>query len=151
VYPALYPAGPGTWAVALVSDLHESYSGGGATFSIADFVVLPDGADAGPPTALYAGVTFSCSKLIRACFTEEDYRRRGDKCHDEFDGFLTLEYAPSTSPGRYAWTAVWHERSDGSRHVVPLPLTGGDVSCAFSKIGVCDGGPASSDDDPCSR
>jgi hypothetical protein len=151
VYPALYPAGPGGWAVALVSDLDESYSGGGATFSIADFVVLPDSADAGAPAALYTGVTFSCSKLIRACFTEEDYKRRGNNCHDEYDGFLTLEYAASTSPGRYAWTAVWHERSDGSRHVVPLPLTGGDVSCSFAKIGVCDGGWASSDGDPCSR
>jgi hypothetical protein len=152
VYPALYPAGPDLWAVALVSDVHEYYSGGWATFSYADFLALPEPADAGVATAaLYRGVMFSCGKAIRACFTEEDYRRRGRNCHDEYRGFLTLEYAPSAASARYAWTAVWHEEGDGSRHAVPLPAKGGDVTCLFANVAACGGGPVTGEDDPCSQ
>ncbi|HEY8089979.1 MAG TPA: hypothetical protein VIF09_19090 [Polyangiaceae bacterium] len=42
IHPALYPVGPGVWAVALVEQVHEMYSGGGADFEFADFVVLTD-------------------------------------------------------------------------------------------------------------
>jgi hypothetical protein len=137
VYPALYPAGPGTWAVALISEIHGYYSGGFAIFSVADFVVLSDRTDASAATALYAGVPFECSEFIRACFGEGDSKTRGDKCHDEYEGFLTLEYAPSTPPGRYAWTAVWHDPNDGTPHPVPLPLAAGDVSGKFATIDPC--------------
>ncbi len=137
VYPALYPVGPGTWAVALVSDIHHYYSGGWATFSIADFVVLSDRANTGAATALYAGVPFACSEFVRACFSEEDSKSRGGNCHDEYEGFLTLEYAPSTTPGRYAWTAVWHDPNDGSRHLAALPLAAGDLSGRFATLDPC--------------
>jgi hypothetical protein len=137
VYPALYPAGPGSWAVALVSDAHEYYSGGWATFSVADFVVLRDAPDAGIAKALYSGVMFSCLKAIRACFTEEDYRRRGNHCHDEFRGYLSLRYAPTATAGVYPWTAVWND-SDGSAQTVPLQV-GGNTYCHFATFDVCDG------------
>ncbi len=39
LYPALYPVGPHVWAVAVVCLITESYAGGGAGFSVADFVV----------------------------------------------------------------------------------------------------------------
>jgi hypothetical protein len=154
LYPALYPAGAHDWAVAVVHHVDEGYSGGGADFAIADFVVLSD-APAGaahPLSPLYAGVPFSCSKLIRACFTPEDYRRKGKNCHDEYSGILTLKVSPSPSPDRYTWTAVWHEEDDGSRQELTLPATGGDVWCsASSRFTLCQGGPtATGEDDPCS-
>ena len=151
MYPALYPVGPRAWAVAVVYVIAESYSGGGAGFSVADFVVLSDAPDAGdvPVSPLYTGVPFSCAKQIRACFTEEDYRRNRHNCIDTFAGTLTLTYSPSASPDRYAWTAAWHEQEDGSRQVKTLPVKGGDVWCSL-KFEFC-GGPVTGEDDPCSR
>jgi hypothetical protein len=148
IYPALYPVGPAYWAVALLADICDGFAGGGASYAFADIVVLGD-ADA-PVVALYRGLPFSCSKDLRACFTEEEYRRKGAKCRDVHRGFLTLQYAPSASPARYTWTAVWHEEEDGRRSTVPLPPAGGDVSCRFAGAAICDGGPVvSPDDDGC--
>jgi hypothetical protein len=151
IYPALYPAGPGVWAVAIVQHVHEMYSGGGAGFGIADFVVL--GASS-IPVRLYAGVPFSCSKMVRACFTEKQYRTSLN-CHDLYDGWLTLSYAPSKSPDRYAWTAVWHERDQPqnvpkplatlTERAVAIPRAIGDVSRAFRRVSFCGGGPMSAD------
>jgi hypothetical protein len=137
IYPALYPAGPDAWAVALVSDEQEGYSGGWGRFSVADFVVLADGSDAGAPTALYAGVDFACEMWVRSCFTEEDYRRAHGQCHDHYSGFLTLEYAPSSVPGRYTWTARWHSSDNPPGPRIPFPPAGGDVSQLFGERDEC--------------
>jgi hypothetical protein len=149
IYPALYPVGAGTWAVALVNHVFEMYSGGGASFDIADFVML-----AGSPSPVYEGVPFWCSKMVRACFTEEEYRRGGN-CHDLYEGFLTLSYGPSRSADRYTWTAVWHERdqmngmpkprADTMEQTVRLSLVPGDMSRAFRPESFCNGGPVAAD------
>ena len=83
----------------MISESREAYSGGGATFETADFV----GLDAAR-TVLYGAVPFSCSKLVRACFTERDYQR-SPHCHDEYAGSLTIRH--TDGPGR--WTFVWRE------------------------------------------
>src|SRR5690606_9576597 len=75
IHPALYPAGPGLWAVAVLTRGREGYSGGGAEFVTADFVRLePEAAEVGASQRLYASVPFSCSKIVRACFTEKEYK-----------------------------------------------------------------------------
>jgi hypothetical protein len=137
IYPALYPAGPHAWAVALVSSDQEMYSGGGGTFSYADFVLLGDETDANRPTVLYKDVWFSCDKVVRICFTEEDYRARHGDCHAKTTGYLTLDYAPSSVPNRYAWTAVWHPSDDTASARVPLPV-GGNASRLFVGKTLCD-------------
>jgi hypothetical protein len=106
VYPALYPVGPGTWAVAVVAGAAQMFAGGGAGYRSADFVVLGEGA---PTAAVYSNIPFSCSKDLRGCFTEEEYRR-SPNCSDLYDAFLTIGYRPSKSRERYAWTLTWHER-----------------------------------------
>lgn len=40
----------------------------------------------------YAGVPFSCGKLIRACFSEKDYQLHGDNCQEQYDGHLSINY-----------------------------------------------------------
>jgi hypothetical protein len=152
IYPALYPAGPGAWAVAIVKPFSEGYSGGGAAFGIADFFVL--GPSSTLVSVLYENVPFSCSKMVRACFSEEE-SLTSLNCHDIYEGWLTLSYVPSKSAGRYAWTAVWHERNQPpnvpelltklTETAVTFPHARGDVSRAFEKVSFCDGGPMGKD------
>jgi hypothetical protein len=91
--------------------------------------------------------------MVRACFSEEQYRRSLN-CHDVYDGFLTLSYAPSRSPDRYSWTAVWHEHDqpqgfskaqiEVTRQRVKVPIGSPDVSRALRGVAFC-GGPITAD------
>lgn len=56
---------------------------------------------------LYAGVPFACSKLVRACFSEQDYRQ-SPHCHDDSAGHLTIEFGDGSPPR--GWAFRWHER-----------------------------------------
>ena len=85
----LYPAGGGQYAVAVVATAHESYSGGGAAFEVADFLVLEprknDEWEKSVYRALYYTVPFNCNKMTRACFSENDYNTL-PHCHEELLG-----------------------------------------------------------------
>ncbi|PIF77177.1 hypothetical protein CLU95_4350 [Variovorax sp. 54] len=99
--PALYPLAEGRWAVAVQQTVTEGYSGGGASFSTADFVPLEGGA------AVHTGVPFSCNKMVRACFSEKEYRT-SKHCHDESFGSLRIAYGEPTKPGGpYDWQYTW--------------------------------------------
>ncbi len=112
IYPALYPLPQitdGAFAVAIVAQKSEMYSGGGAFFSIADFVALQ-----AKPAAVglawsraYSAVPFACSKMVRACFAEKEYRT-SRHCHDEYDGTLQI-VLPTAAATRKNWTFVWRE------------------------------------------
>jgi len=117
--PALYPLGADRWAVAIVAGSSESYSGGGARFEWADFVPLaPDGKAAAP---VHAGVPFSCSKMVRACFSEKDYAT-SPHCHDESSGSLRIRYAPPARPGgELAWRFAWQQGEWPASRARPLP------------------------------
>lgn len=107
LYPALYPLGPGRWAVAVLSSWHEMYSGGGGSWDNADFVeVKPGGEHA--HTASLATVPFSCGKTIRACFTEHEYQH-SPHCTEDFEGALRLRFVPSSSSANVDWLATWRE------------------------------------------
>ncbi|WP_133239287.1 hypothetical protein [Microvirga sp. KLBC 81] len=109
IHPALYPVAPDLWAVAVLSNTSESYSGGGAAFKTADFVVLDSKAsEVTEKQRLFAAVPFSCTKTVRACFSEKEYKK-SPHCHDESTGFLALKFAPSSTGGLHDWTATWHE------------------------------------------
>ncbi len=107
LFPALYPLGRGRFAVAILAGRNEMYSGGAGSWQTADFVALePDGSLAPKPRV--AGLPFSCSKSIRACFSE-DNDRRSPHCSEDFDGTLHLRFAPRPSDGRLDWIATWKE------------------------------------------
>ena len=111
VYPALYPAGGGQYAVAVVATAHESYSGGGAAFEVADFLVLEprknDEWEKSGYRALHHTVPFSCNKMIRACFSEKDYNTL-PHCHDETFGTLTIHFT-NTEASKIVWQFIWNE------------------------------------------
>jgi hypothetical protein len=99
--PALYPLAEGQWAMAVLQTVSEMYSGGGASFSKADFVPLDD------TRAVHEGIPFSCSKMIRACFSEKEYKQ-SKHCHDESSGSLRIAYDKPAQPGEpYRWQYTW--------------------------------------------
>jgi hypothetical protein len=154
VYPALYPVGPGAWAVAVVVGASQVFSGGGAGYESADFVVLGGG---DPTTAVYSNVPFSCRKDLRGCFTEEEYRR-SPNCSDLYEAFLAIAYRSSRSRDRYAWTLVWHERHQPpnvpksqiavTQTTVDLSIDKVDASKSTSSFSFCGGGIGSDPNDP---
>lgn len=104
--PALYPLRPDQWAAAVLLTMTESYSGGGASLSVADFVAL-DPILKSP--AVHAGIPFSCSRSIRACFSQKDYAT-SPNCHDETEGSLRISYGVSAnSAAPYQWDYLWRE------------------------------------------
>jgi hypothetical protein len=107
IYPALYPLGGERFAVAVLAGWSESYSGGGGGWENADFVELrPNGGHARTPRV--SKLPFSCSKQIRACFTEHDYQH-SPHCSEDFDGSLRLRFVPGASAGNLDWIATWKE------------------------------------------
>ncbi|EJL78115.1 hypothetical protein PMI12_01376 [Variovorax sp. CF313] len=99
--PALYPLAEGKWAVAVLQTVSEMYSGGGASFDTADFVPLEGG------KAVHEDIPFSCFKMIRACFSEKEYKT-SKHCHDESNGSLRIAYGEAAKPGApYEWQYTW--------------------------------------------
>ena len=150
LFPALYPLGPGDWGVALLNSRSEMYSGGGATVVTADFISLKALA-ASPQSAkpVYGGVPFSCSKMIRACFSEHDYKT-SKHCHDESTGSLRIRYT-AAKPGaaHHGWTFVWSEtdwpsdvpQSKASHEVSTIDIPdGGLFDTSNGAFSYCDGG-----------
>ncbi len=154
VYPALYPVGPGTWAVALVASASQRFAGGGASYQVADFVVLGEG---DPTVTAYSNLPFSCGKGLQGCGTEEEYRR-SPNCSDFYEGFLTIAYRPSKSRERYVWTLTWHERhqppgvpkaqTQVTQSTVDLPIDKVDVSNATFSVPFCGRGIGDDNDAP---
>ncbi|WP_137940318.1 hypothetical protein [Chitinivorax sp. B] len=105
VHPVLYPIGTQGWAVAITLRHAVPYSGGGRGQTVADFVALSPKVDSGK--VLYRCVPFSESEMIRACFSEQDYKR-SPHCHDESSGHLTIRYAASGTVLNPGWRFAWH-------------------------------------------
>jgi hypothetical protein len=148
MHPALYPVGPDQWAIAVLTDISETYSGGGASFTKADFVMLdPKVSEISEKQRLLAGIPFSCQKSIRACFSEKDYKTSAN-CHEESSGYLTLKVTHAAG-NFYDWTATWHEtvRPGGTpkatqtktQKVAALKL---GAQSAVPDFTFCEGGPA---------
>ncbi|RYX97844.1 MAG: hypothetical protein EOO28_01840 [Comamonadaceae bacterium] len=110
--PALYPIGPDRWAAGVLLTFREMYSGGGAGFTTADFVPLDEAVSPGQKSfkkPAHAGVAFSCSKMVRACFSEKDYKT-SPHCHDETTGSLRITYkAGANAADPYRWEYLWRE------------------------------------------
>jgi hypothetical protein len=112
IYPAIYPLPQNTeraFAIAIVVANSEMYSGGGAFLSVADFVALETKpADVGLAfSRAYSAVPFSCSKMVRACFSQKQ-SENSRHCHDEYDGTLQI-VLPTAAAVRKNWTFVWRE------------------------------------------
>ena len=104
LYPALFKISEKTSAIALVQSFHETYSGGGMNEEVADFFeLIPQQ----KPKLLFQNIPFSVYRMIRACFSEEDYKMSGEgRCHDEENLVLNIRYLKP-----YAWQMQYHYTS----------------------------------------
>jgi hypothetical protein len=108
LFPALFPTTQG-FALAVLTLQSEGFAGGGAWYAMADFVELV-GFGAGESTGtklLYAAVPFTCSKDLRACFSEEEYKH-SPHCSEDYHGSLAVDFA-RVGPDEVKWQFVWHE------------------------------------------
>lgn len=86
IFPKLFPMEQKRYAVAVIDTFSEMYSGGGAGIERASFYELKD---SGKTHRFIENYPFSFNRMIRACFSEQDYESSKGKCHDE-DG-LSLD------------------------------------------------------------
>lgn len=89
VFPKLFPLTQQRYAIAIIDQLSEMYSGGGAKIEQASFYELKD---SGQAHRFIKNYPFSFSRMVRACFSEQDYAASKGRCHDE-DG-LSLDIRP---------------------------------------------------------
>ena len=89
IFPKLFPMTPTRYAVAVISPFSEMYSGGGASIERASFYEL---LEHGKTQRFIQDYPFSFNRMVRACFSEQDYEQAKDRCHDE-DG-LSLDIRP---------------------------------------------------------
>jgi hypothetical protein len=150
IHPALYPAGFGLWAVALLDSRTEAYSGGGAQFVTADFVTLdPEVAEVGEQQRLFGAVPFSCSKTVRACFSPKEHKT-SPHCQDETSGYLTLKFSTTAASRFHDWTATWHQTSwpagvpkaGQTKTQTTAALKSGKQAIAPGTFAFCEGGAA---------
>ncbi|EKU52077.1 hypothetical protein ACINWC323_3050 [Acinetobacter sp. WC-323] len=89
IFPKLFPMDQSRYAVAVIDTFSEMYSGGGAGIERASFYELKD---SGQTHRFIENYPFHFYRMIRACFSEQDYVRSKGNCHDE-DG-LSLDIRP---------------------------------------------------------
>ncbi|WP_262436971.1 hypothetical protein [Acinetobacter ursingii] len=89
IFPKLFPMTQTRYAIAIISPFSEMYSGGGASIERASFYEL---LEHGKTQRFITDYPFSFTRMIRACFSEQDYEQAKDRCHDE-DG-LSLDIRP---------------------------------------------------------
>lgn len=80
IFPKLFPMAQNRYAVAVIESFSEMYSGGGAGIERASFYELKD---AGNAHQFIQNYPFSLNRMIRACFSEQDYASAKGNCHDE--------------------------------------------------------------------
>jgi hypothetical protein len=112
VFPKLFPMDQNRYAVAVIDTFSEMYSAGGAGIERANFYELKD---SGQTHRFIENYPFSFSRMIRACFSEQDYESSRGKCHDEDS--LSLEIRPIKS-------MLWQFRYRYSLDVSPASDSG---------------------------
>lgn len=89
IFPKLFPLTQQRYAIAIIDQFSEMYSGGGANIERASFYELQESGNERPFIKNYP---FSFSRMIRACFSEQDYESSKGNCHDEDS--LSLDIRP---------------------------------------------------------
>lgn len=100
LYPVLFPINDTDYSIALIQRWNEMYSGGGMTEEVADFLQLKP---QGKYQQTFQNIPFSVSRMIRACFSEQDYAKSGGCCHDLEKLVLNIEYLQANT-----WHMKYH-------------------------------------------
>ena len=111
LYPALFRVSEQSYAIGLIQRFNEMYSGGGMTEEVADFFELKANSKA---ELMFSNLPFYVTRMIRACFSQEDYERAGDVgCHDNENMLLNIRYQkPYQWQLNYRYTRVLSAVSD---------------------------------------
>lgn len=88
IYPKLFPMDQQRYAIALIQQSHEYYSGGGAHIQRADFYELKKN---NQTSRFIQDYPFYSDRMIRACFSYEDYQKAQDQCHDLYQLQLDIQ------------------------------------------------------------
>ncbi len=99
IFPAFYPLNKNEDAIAVLNTWFTSYSGGGRGEEVADFVQLQP---KGRYRRAVKSVPFYSYEMIRACFSEKDYKN-SPHCHDESGSTLSIQFKDVGKPF-YQWT-----------------------------------------------
>ena len=95
LWPRRIVLGDGTSLVGVIDQQSTAYSGGGAWASQLTLYRVPaDGAVRAVLTVPWEG-----GAMIRACFSEADYRQRAGACHDEYSFSASLSLVPGNGAG----------------------------------------------------
>jgi hypothetical protein len=100
LYPVLFPINDKDYSIALIQRWEEMYSGGGMREEVADFLQL------NPQSKyqqVFQNIPFSVSRMIRACFSEQDYAQSNGNCHDQETLLLNIEYQQANT-----WRMKYH-------------------------------------------
>jgi hypothetical protein len=139
--PALFRLKDGRLLVGVLATRQTSYSGGGGSGTEQVLALV----EPGKATTPVLTVPESGSLMIRACFSEKDFKQRAGACHDEyrFGGALTI--IVSSTDGlpslRFNMTASHYPRGvsrDGDSLALP-PLRKADLrwqqdtSCTYQR------------------
>ena len=89
IFPKLFPLTQQRYAIAIIDQFSEMYSGGGANIERASFYELQE---SGNERSFIKNYPFSFNRMIRACFSEQDYESSQGNCHDEDS--LSLDIRP---------------------------------------------------------
>lgn len=94
IWPVLMRLTGGGALIGMISEERTMYSGGGASAStLTLYRLLP-----GSAPAIVMELPWEASSMIRACFSERDFRQRAGACHDEykFEAQLSIAHAGSS-------------------------------------------------------
>lgn len=103
IFPKLFKITDKAYAVGIVQEWHEGYSGGGMSEEVADFLQLKANRQY---QQVFQNVPLSMYRMIRACFSEEDYKKAGEHCHDEYTLNTQIEYSKP-----YEWKVKYEYQS----------------------------------------
>lgn len=82
IFAKLFPLDQNRYAIAYLIKRSEGYSGGGAQIQRASFIELKK---KGLKDEFITDYPFHFSRMIRACFSEEDYKNSEGHCHDRYN------------------------------------------------------------------
>ena len=106
IFPKLFPINEKNYAVGIVQSWQEGYSGGGMSEEVVDFVELKAN---GTYQQVFQNIPLSMYRMIRACFSEEDYTGSDGVCHDEYTLDSQIVYVKP-----YTWQVKYHYQADFS-------------------------------------
>lgn len=116
IFPKLFPLDQNRYAIAYLIERTEGYSGGGAQIQRANFIELKQ---KGQKDEFITDYPFHLSQMIRACFSEEDYKNSEGHCHDFYNLDLDIRVIkPMLWQFRYTYETKISPASDSGEKSV---------------------------------